>query len=158
MECGHRREYGIHWHQHCIWLCKACHHHQRIDIHQFFHFLWKVKLLNHECVGNLNMFSGYHLLDILIHWLSTVLIQVACSWRKMTMFQRAGMREGGLVHSSALPPAFQYLILMKWRVFDLNFVLISLLASKFQDFKLRGLQFHKTKMVPQDFGRSVNAI
>ena len=111
MECGHRREYGIHWHQHCIWLCKACHHHQRIDIHQFFHFLWKVKLLNHEYVGNLNMFSGYHLLDILIHWLSKVLIQVACSWRKMTMFQRAGMREGGLQRPSRdhwVAPAMYY--------------------------------------------------
>ena len=85
MECGHRREYGIHWHRHCIWLCKACHHHQRIDIHQFFHFLWKVELLNHD--WNFNMFSGWHLVDILIHWPSKCLVRVTCLWRKMPMFQ-----------------------------------------------------------------------
>jgi hypothetical protein len=61
---------------------------------------------------------------------------------KMAIFRRAGMREGGL------PPilAFQYLILMIWRACDLNLVMISLLASKCQDFKVRGLpvSFHKT--------------
>ena len=57
---------------------------------------------------------------------------------KMAIFRRAGMREGGL----PLPLAFQYLILMIWRVCDLDLAMISLLASKWQDFKLRGLQFH----------------
>ena len=47
----------------------------------------------------------------------------------------AGMREGGLI----LPLAFQYLILMIWRDCDLNWIMISLLAWKQQDFKLRGL-------------------
>ena len=58
--------------------------------------------------------------------------RMACLWSKMSMFQRAGMREGGE------PPqlAFQYLILMVWRYFDLNLVSISLLASKCQDFKI----------------------
>ena len=35
-----------------------------------------------------------------------------------------------------LPLAFQYLILMVWRHFDLNLVIISLLASKCQGFKV----------------------
>ena len=51
------------------------------------------------------------------------------------------MREGGL----PLPLAFQYLILMIRRACDLNLVMISSLASKGQDFKLRGLQFHYIK-------------
>ena len=59
------------------------------------------------------------------------------------VFQRAGMREGGL----PLPLAFQYLILMIWRACDLNLVMISSLASKCQHFKLRGLQFHFIKQV-----------
>ena len=48
------------------------------------------------------------------------------------MFQRAGIREGG----EPLPLAFQYLILMVCRQFDLCLVIISLLASKCQDFKI----------------------
>ena len=48
------------------------------------------------------------------------------------------MKEGGL----PLPLAFQYLILMIWRACDLDLVMISLQASKSQDFKLRGLKFH----------------
>jgi hypothetical protein len=44
------------------------------------------------------------------------------------MFQRAGIKKKGL----PLPPAFQYLILMALRAWDLNFVMISSLASKFQ--------------------------
>ena len=52
-----------------------------------------------------------------------------------------GMREGGL----PLPLAFQYLIIMILRACDLNLVMISLLASKWQNFKLRGLQFHYIK-------------
>ena len=44
----------------------------------------------------------------------------------------AGMREGGL----ALPLAFQYLILMIWRLCGLTLVMISSLASKWQDFKV----------------------
>ena len=54
---------------------------------------------------------------------------------KMAIFRRAGMREGGL----PLPLAFHYLIFMILRACDLNLVMISLLASKCQDFKLRGL-------------------
>ena len=57
---------------------------------------------------------------------------IACLWSKMPMFQRAGMREGG----KPLPLAFQYLILMIQRHCDLNLVMISLLASKCQDFKV----------------------
>ena len=48
------------------------------------------------------------------------------------MFQVAGMKEGG----EPLPLAFQYLILMILRCCDLNLVMISLLASKCQDFKV----------------------
>ena len=48
------------------------------------------------------------------------------------MFQRAGMREGGL----PLPPAFQYLILTTWKACDLHLVLVSSLASKWQGLKV----------------------
>ena len=48
------------------------------------------------------------------------------------MFQGAGMKEGG----ETFPLAFQYLILMIQRHCDLNLVMISLLASKCQDFKV----------------------
>ena len=53
------------------------------------------------------------------------------------------MREGGL----PLLLAFQYLIFMIIRACDIscNLVMISPLASKGQDFKLRGLQFHFKK-------------
>ena len=56
------------------------------------------------------------------------------------------MKEGG----KPLSLAFQYLILMILRPFGLKFVIISSLASKCQDFKLRCLQFHKTavKRIP----------
>ena len=40
---------------------------------------------------------------------------------KMASFQRAGIREGGM----PLPLAFQYLILLIWRPYDLNLVMIS---------------------------------
>ena len=60
---------------------------------------------------------------------------------KWQFFRRAGMREEGL----RLPLAFQYLILMIWRAYDLNLVMISSLASQGQDFKLGGLQFHFIK-------------
>ena len=60
---------------------------------------------------------------------------------KMPMVQRAEMREGGL----PLPSAFQYLILM-----------IPSLASKCQDFKLKGLQFHIIKWLKnRDFNFKV---
>ena len=36
-----------------------------------------------------------------------------------------------------LPPTFQYLILMIWRAYDLNLVMMSSLASKEQVFKVR---------------------
>jgi hypothetical protein len=64
--------------------------------------------------------------------------RVACSWSKMPMLWRVGMRKRGV----PLPLAFQYLILMIWRPWDLNFVMICSLASKCKHFKLRGLQFH----------------
>ena len=51
------------------------------------------------------------------------------------------MRERGL----PFPLAFQYLILMICRACDLNLVMLSSLASKSQDFKLRGLKFHLIK-------------
>ena len=49
-------------------------------------------------------------------------------------------REGGL----PLPLAFQYLIFMVCRACDLNLVMISLLASKWQDFK--HIIFYKTTL------------
>ena len=51
------------------------------------------------------------------------------------------MREGG----EQIPQAFQYLILMIRRPCDLNFVNISSLAARCQDFEIRGLQFHFIK-------------
>ena len=63
---------------------------------------------------------------------------MACLRSKMPIFQNSGMREEEL----PLPPALQYLILMIRKAFDLNLVMISLLASKCQDFKHKGLQFH----------------
>ena len=75
---------------------------------------------------------------------------------KMAIFWRAGMREGGL----SLPLAFQYLIFMIRRACDLNLVIISLLASKCQDFELRGLQFHSIKQLKNSHSnfRSKNEI
>ena len=55
-------------------------------------------------------------------------VWVSCLWSKMPMFQRAGMREGGL----PLPLAFQYVILVIWRACDLNLAIISPLVSKWQ--------------------------
>ena len=51
----------------------------------------------------------------------------------LPMFWRAGMGEGG----KPLPIAFQYLIFMVQRPCDLNLVMISSLASKCQDFKVK---------------------
>ena len=62
---------------------------------------------------------------------------------KKVIFQRTRMRKGGL----PLPLPFQYLILMIWRACDLDLVMISLLASKCQDCKHRGLQFHLKKQL-----------
>ena len=53
-------------------------------------------------------------------------------WSKMPMFQRTGMREGGL----PLPPAFEYLILMTWRACNLDLVMVSSLPSKGQGLKV----------------------
>ena len=53
------------------------------------------------------------------------------------MIQREGMREGG----KPLPLAFQYLILIIQRPFDLNLVIISSPASKCQYFKVGMLFF-----------------
>ena len=52
-----------------------------------------------------------------------------------------------ITSSLPLPLAFPYLILLIWRVCNSNLVMISLLASKWQDFKLRGLQFHFIKQL-----------
>ena len=82
-----------------------------------------------------------------IHWLSKCLVRVACLWSKMPIFQRAGLRERGRVRGLQLPQAFQYLILLTRTACDLNFVMISSLASKCQDFKLRSLQFHFIKQL-----------
>ena len=62
---------------------------------------------------------------------------------KLAIFLRAGMREGEL----KLPLAFQYLIFMLWRACDLTLVMISLLATKWQDFRNRALQFHFIKQL-----------
>ena len=61
-----------------------------------------------------------------VHSPQECLASVACLWSKMPMFQRAGMREGGL----PLPLAFQYVILVIWRACDLNLAIISSLALK----------------------------
>ena len=55
---------------------------------------------------------------------------------KMPLFQRVGMREGGLPLREPLPPAFIYFILMAWRAWDLNLVMISSVATKCQDLKV----------------------
>ena len=60
------------------------------------------------------------------------LLRLACLWSEMSMFQWAGMREGG----EPLQLAFQYLILRIWRPCYLNLVMMSSLASKCQDFKV----------------------
>ena len=52
---------------------------------------------------------------------------------------------GGRVGGLPLSPTFQCLIIMIWRACDLNLVMIPCLASKCQDFKRRGLQFHFIK-------------
>ena len=73
----------------------------------------------------------------LLHSGQKCFIRVAYLWSKMSMLQRAGMREGG----EPLPVAFQHLILMIWRPCELNLAMIFWLASKCKYFKLRGLQF-----------------
>ena len=57
-----------------------------------------------------------------LHLMSKCLAWVACLWSKMAMFNW-------------------------WRACDLNFVMISSLASKRQDFKLWDLQFHYIKQM-----------
>ena len=64
-------------------------------------------------------------------------------WSKMPMFQRAGIREGGL----PLPPAFQHLILMTWSACDSYLVIISSLNSKWQIFQL----FYEMKLKTSKF-------
>ena len=49
-----------------------------------------------------------------------------------------------------LPPTFQYLILMIWRAYDLNLVMMSSLASKCQDIKLKSILFHFIKWLKMD--------
>ena len=88
-----------------------------------------------------NAFDVHMSIISYLHSPQECLVWVACLWSKMPMFQRVGMREGGL----PLPLTFQYLIFMIWRPSDLNLVMISSLASKCQHFKLRGLQFHSIK-------------
>ena len=53
------------------------------------------------------------------------------------------MKEGG----KPLTLAFQYLIFMVGRPCDLNLVMVYSLATKYQHFKLRGLQFHYIKQL-----------
>ena len=74
--------------------------------------------------------TGY--LNLVKHSGQKCLPRVACLWSKVPMFQGAGMNKGGELS----PLAFQYLILMIWRHCDLNLVMISLLASNCQDFKV----------------------
>ena len=69
---------------------------------------------------------------LIIHSPQECFLWVACLWSKMPMFQRAGMRKGGL----PLPLAFQYLILMTWRDCNLDLVMVSSLASKWQGLKV----------------------
>ena len=69
---------------------------------------------------------------VYLHSPQECLVWVACLWSKMPMFQRVGMREGGL----PLPLAFQYLILVIWRACDLNLAVISSLALKLQVLKV----------------------
>ena len=96
---------------------------------------YRIALFYQDCPFALAKYLVY------LHSGSKCLVRVACLWSKMTMFKRAGLKEGGL----PLPPAFQYLILLIWRACNLNLVIISSLASKCQDFKFRGLQFHIIK-------------
>ena len=63
------------------------------------------------------------------------------------IFQRVKWgREEGL----PLTPASQYLVFMIWRAFDLNFVMISSLATKWQDF-----QFHFIKQLKTEKGLAI---
>ena len=50
----------------------------------------------------------------------------------LSMFQRVGMRKGGL----PVPQAFQYLNLMTWRAYDLDLVMVYSLALKWQGLKV----------------------
>ena len=68
------------------------------------------KISNHCLIGNLSAICNRILLG------PKLLACAACLWSKMPMFQRAGMREGGL----PLLLAFQYLIPMIWRACDLK--------------------------------------
>jgi hypothetical protein len=61
------------------------------------------------------------------------------------IIQNAYFPEGGNERGGPLPLAFQYLILMIKRPCDLNLAMIYSLASKCQQFKLRGFQFHNIK-------------
>ena len=77
----------------------------------------------------------------IIHMCCISLLSLVCLRCKMPIFQRVGRREGG----GPLPLGCQYLILMTWRPWDLNLVVISSLASKCQHFKHGGFQFHYIK-------------
>ena len=91
-----------------------------IFIQQFFK-------LSQIFIGRLIVVFSLH-----IHSGRKCLSRVACLWSKMPMFQGVGMKKGG----EPLPLAFQYLILMIWKHCYLNLVMIPLLASKCQDFKV----------------------
>ena len=90
-----------------------------------------------------NLFTKYMMIHSKIYSRVQNSIENFVLWSKMPMFQRTGMKEGGL----PLPLAFQYLILMIKRACDLNLVMISSLASKCQHFKHGGLQFHFIKQL-----------
>ena len=93
-----------------------------------------VRIIFIKIIFTLNIWIRYNLRSILRSFTlcCIYLRSLACLWSKMPMFQWAGMREGG----EPLPLAFQYLILMIWRPCDLNLVMRSLVALKWQDFKV----------------------
>ena len=77
-------------------------------------------LHNLKCNGNENLAKiGSNTLMLVYHCHKPVFTPKIAIWR-------AGMREGGL----PLPLAFQYLIPMIWRAYDLSMVMTSSLASK----------------------------
>ena len=77
----------------------------------------------------------FSILPSLMESKSTLMLDYHCHkpvfTPKMAIFQRAGMKEGGL----PLPLAFHYFIFMILSACDLNLVMISLLALKCQDVK-----------------------
>ena len=71
--------------------------------------------------------------DLGLHWCQFI---IATSLFLDLKWQFSRGREWGRERGLPLPLAFHYLIFMIWRACDLNLVMISLLASKCQDFKV----------------------